>query len=456
MTTAKKKLPPPLPSPMSPSAPRTPRHLDVYQNNMLIGELQDTSPLKFRYNDMWLGHKEAAPLGEKLPLTADVQQNLAVQAYFENLLPEGDIRRLLSISRQATTIFGLLEAVGGDVAGNVSLMPPHLSNKLSTRLQQKKVTLKNESQYKTTTWAEIRRLYVSPEKSKLNNQIDDAGVRISLAGAQEKMLLVVLANGTPAIPIGAAPSTHILKPDIRRLNSVWASALNETYTMQLAECIGLGVASATYQPIVKAALIKRYDRVLQDQNIDLPITRLHQLDLCQLDGKTSDVKYESDGGPTLARCYQLLRESNVPAKDLKRFIQWVFFNLYIGNYDSHAKNLSVLLDPAAGPVLAPFYDLMSTNFYSGLSGKFAFKIGGESLPGAIKTEHLTLMAADISVNSKYLMKIGADVAEAVIAQATKVRDKLASEATLGTDQTLLTRLNQHVIRETKKHKKRWR
>jgi serine/threonine-protein kinase HipA len=455
MTTAKKKSPLSLPLPTSLPAQATARHLDVYQNDLLVGALQDTSPLTFRYNDVWLNHKGATALGEKLPLIADAQQNIAVQAYFENLLPEGDIRRLLSISRQATTIFGFLEAVGGDVAGNVSVVSPDLSNKLSSELHKKKSS-DDETNYTTTSWTDIRRFYVSPAKSKLNSQIDDIGVRISLAGAQEKLLLVVLANGTPAMPTGAAPSTHILKPDIRRLDSVWASALNETYTMQLAERIGLGVANVTYQPIVKAALIKRYDRILQDQNVDLPMTRLHQLDLCQLDGKTSDVKYESDGGPTLVRCYQLLRESNVPAKDLKRFIQWVFFNLYVGNYDSHAKNLSVLLDPALGPTLAPFYDLMSTNFYSGLSGKFAFNIGGESRPGSIETEHLTRMAAEINVSPKYVMKIGAEMTDAIITQATKVRDKLASEAELGTEQTLLTRLNQHVIRQAKKHKKRWK
>lgn len=448
MTVAKKKSPllPPLPTSLP--APTAPRHLDVYQNNQLIGELQDTSPLTFRYHNTWLNHKEATALGEKLPLTADAQQNMAVQAYFENLLPEGDMRRLLSISRQVTTIFGLLEAVGGDVAGNVCVGAP--------TLMPKKASRKTQAQYSHTSWAEIRKMYISPAKSKLISQTDDIGVRISLAGAQEKMLLVVLADGTPAIPVGAAPSTHILKPDIRRLESVWASALNETYTMQLAERIGLGVASATYQPIVKAALIKRYDRILQGQNIDLPMIRLHQLDLCQLDGKTSDVKYESDGGPSLKRCYQLLRESHVPARDLKRFIQWVFFNLYVGNYDSHAKNLSVVLDPEKGPTLAPFYDLMATNFYSFLSKKFAFSIGGESLPGAIETENLTLMAAQIGVNPKYMMQIGAEVADATITQATYVRDKLANEAAPGTEQTLLMQLNQHVIRQTKKHKKRWK
>jgi serine/threonine-protein kinase HipA len=432
--------------PQSPQSAKL-RHLNVYQNNVLVGELFDTSPLTFRYLSHWLNQPDATALGDNLPITPDAQQNMAVQAYFENLLPEGDVRRLLSVSRQATTIFGLLAAVGGDTAGNISVTSPDIHSK--------KASHKNEAQYRLTTWVAIRQLLVSPAKSPLTNQIEDLGVRISLAGAQDKMLLVVLDDGTPAIPTGAMPSTHILKPDIQRLPTVWASALNETYTMQLGGAIGLGVANVTYQATVNAALIRRYDRILLKQHVDLSMTRLHQLDLCQLDGKTSDVKYESDGGPTLMRCYQLLRESDVPAKDLKRFIKWIFFNLYVGNYDSHAKNISVLLDPEMGPVLAPFYDLMSTNFYSGLARNFALKIGGESRPGDIEVEHLIKMAAEIGMNPKYVMKIGADVADTTIDHATKVRDNLLSEVAPD-KQALLMQLNQHVINQTKKYKKRWK
>ncbi|QYY29512.1 HipA domain-containing protein [Cupriavidus necator] len=50
-------------------------------------------------------------------------------------------------------------------------------------------------------------------------------------------------------------------------------------------------------------------------------------------------------------------------------------------YDSHAKNLSMLVDPTdQRPRLAPFYDLLNTRRYRHLSQKFAFKIGGENRP----------------------------------------------------------------------------
>ena len=47
------------------------------------------------------------------------------------------------------------------------------------------------------------------------------------------------------------------------------------------------------------------------------------------------------------------------------------------NADAHGKNFSIL-DSEGGPRLAPFYDLMSPEFYPDLSKKFAMKIGEQS------------------------------------------------------------------------------
>jgi serine/threonine-protein kinase HipA len=87
---------------------------------------------------------------------------------------------------------------------------------------------------------------------------------------------------------------HILKPYMVRLPNLWASALNETFVMKLADALDIDVAETAHQPTVKACLVKRYDRWVGAQG---QLTRLHQLDLCQLDGKPSNIKYESDRGP---------------------------------------------------------------------------------------------------------------------------------------------------------------
>ncbi|WP_144636233.1 HipA domain-containing protein [Bordetella genomosp. 13] len=119
------------------------------------------------------------------------------------------------------------------------------------------------------------------------------------------------------------------------------------------------------------------------------------------------------GGPSFADCYHLVKEvSAQPAVDLRNLLCWLFFNLYVGNHDTHAKNLSILATPG-GLRLAPFYDMMSTRVYPGLGESFAFAIGGEARPGRIGMPHLAELAGVLRVAPRYLKKIAHDMALAV-------------------------------------------
>jgi len=278
------------------------------------------------------------------------------------------------------------------------------------------------------------------------------GTRISLAGAQDKLLLTVMPDASPAMPEGTAPSSHILKPDIRGVDGVWASALNETLVMQLAAKLRLGVADATYQPHTRACLIQRYDRVPDGQG---SLLRLHQLDLCQLAGKPSDVKYESDGGPSLADCRRLLKDAGISAADLKRFLQWMLFNLCVGNNDSHAKNLSVLQTSEGRYRLAPFYDLMCTAMYPGLASKFAFAIGGEMKPGSIGRERIQAMAQDLGFNERYVMTVARSLMAALPQALDQVQASLRAQVGAGTERTLIDRLGDWIRTNVRRHAKRW-
>nr|WP_304412431.1 HipA domain-containing protein [Methylophilus sp. 5] len=193
-------------------------------------------------------------------------------------------------------------------------------------------------------------------------------------------------------------------------------------------------------------LIKRYDRLTGD---DGQIKRLHQLDLCQLDGKPSTIKYEADGGPTLARCRELLGQNGVVAADTKRFLQWLFFNLYVGNHDSHAKNLSIYFLPQYGVRLTPFYDLLSTSIYAGLSRRFAFSIGGESTPSNIQKEHIVTMASQLGFKAQYVLKIAEEMASALGDKLNETTHAVNAMAAAGTEKTMVERLNHHIARTTK-------
>lgn len=221
--------------------------------------------------------------------------------------------------------------------------------------------------------------------------------------------------------------------------------------MRLAAELGLEVAEVGYQPETRACLVRRYDRVCDEQG---RLKRLHQLDFCQLAGTPSSIKYESDGGPGLVQCRELMQEIGTPAKDLQRLIAWFFFNLLTGNNDSHAKNLAILYTDE-GPRLAPFYDLMCTTLYSGLSRRFAFRIGGEDRPGNIERLHLEALAHRMRFQPRYFLSQGLELATRMPAAIDTTLAALGGEAKQGTEQTLLERLQQRLLSNCRKMPERW-
>ncbi|WP_416138075.1 type II toxin-antitoxin system HipA family toxin [Halomonas sp. HK25] len=410
--------------------------LEVYYGDTHVGRLYDAQPLRFEYVPAWREHPDAVSLSTSLPLTQHAHLGDDVLAYFENLLPEGDLRHHLELRHHTTTVFGLLKAIGGDTASGFTLLPPGESPA--------------PPQYRPTSWEALAKQLQHGEQGPLLSQQGEEA-RISLAGAQDKLLLMVQGDGSPAIPEGSAPSSHILKPDIRGLRGVWSTAINETFCMRLAAELGLDVAEAGYQPDTRACLVRRYDRVPDEQG---GLRRLHQLDFCQLAGTPSLIKYESDGGPGLARCRDLLQEVGTPAKDLQRLIAWFFFNLLIGNNDSHAKNLAILYADE-GPRLAPFYDLMSTTLYSGLSRRFAFCISGEVRPGSIDRPHLEALARSMRFQPRYFLRQGLELAERMPSAIDSTLATLGAKAHHGTEQTLLERLQQRLQNNCSKLPERW-
>ena len=86
--------------------------LDLYQADHKVGRLFNERPLRFVYEDAWLRQPGAHAISPSMPLRGGDHAGDAVHAYFENLLPEGHVRKFLQASRHATTVFGLLLSVG--------------------------------------------------------------------------------------------------------------------------------------------------------------------------------------------------------------------------------------------------------------------------------------------------------------------------------------------------------
>src|SRR5690606_12664344 len=102
------------------------------------------------------------------------------------------------------------------------------------------------------------------------------GLRLSLAGAQDK-LPVVLDGSRLGLPRNGSPSSHILKPPIRALED---SVINEGFCMALAEAMQLKPAKSRMHVVLGRSflLVERYDRVADAQG---QRRRVHQEDFCQ-------------------------------------------------------------------------------------------------------------------------------------------------------------------------------
>lgn len=420
---------------LSPANPLRPDRLAVFYGSDVVGAVYDSAPLSFEYADAWLGHAQRMPIGT-IPLQAGRQDSPHVAAFFENLLPEAELRTYLVQQRKASTLFALLLAVAGDSVGAFVLLA----------LGQ----TPEPPSYEPTTWEAIAAILARSSASAID--IQEPGARISLAGAQDKTSLAIFSDGVPLLPKGTSPSTHILKPNIRRLAKVWHSAANEAIVMRAAALAGLPTAEVFYEPHTQACVVRRFDRAqgLKNESLRPELVRLVQYDLCQLAGIVSARKYQKEGGPSLADCVELIRHHSVqPAVDLRHLVRWIFFNLYVGNNDSHAKNLSIYSPPGLGPRLTPFYDLMCTRLYPGLSQEFAFSLGGETMPGKIGAQHLVQMAKELGMQPRYLGQQAQEMAALVpnaVAQAVQELTPVLSPSAC----TLAERLQSFVAATTKK------
>jgi len=405
------------------------KNLNVYYEMTLVGQLSenDQQKLCFNYIDDWLKSETAIELSPDLPLSDQHFIGEEVESFFENLLPEGDILDFISQAAHisANNVFGLLECFGGDTAGAFSILPENIKPS-------------DEYHYLPVSKNRIKKWFQQTKGIPLNIKGEQA--RMSLSGAQDKMTVFMDSNGGLFIPLGSAPSSHIIKPSVNHRLDVPHTAINEVLVMTLAKKIKLNVAETRYDPELCAAIITRYDRKI-DQG---KLKRLHQNDLCQTLGIPSNKKYEAEGGPSLKDCFDVvLKNSSQPAKDKKRLIEWVVFNLLIGNMDSHAKNLA-LITVNNKKELTPFYDMVCTAVYPNLSQKFAFKIGGENRPGWIMPRHWERFSDEIDTKPKFVINVITDMVLRIEKSLPGVVDKLKEVTTSSNEKVMIEKIDKKI------------
>ena len=389
------------------------RILEVWLLGQSVGQLiQADGRLSFSYSPRWLQSPSAQPLSRSLPLRPESFDDKATRPFFAGLLPEGDKRKLVAMALQVSpqNDYALLNGIGGECAGAVTLLEPG----------QQPTGLPSEQYVRWLDDGEL--ITILDELPRRPMLAGKDGLRLSLAGAQDK-LPVVFINGHIGLPKQNTPSSHILKPAI---SAVEGSVYNEGFCMALAMRLKLSVASTSIRRVADRVylLVERYDRLRQP---DGSLQRLHQEDFCQALGVAPEYKYQNEGGPDLTQCFDLIRKATRPsAPQVLRLLDYVIFNALIGNHDAHAKNFS-LIYTRRGTVLAPLYDTLSTAVYANLTDKMAMKIGSKYKFTEVQKQHWEQFAQAAGLSPIQVKKRILTLASLLPSEAVSLRHELTTQ-----------------------------
>lgn len=377
--------------------------LGVWLDDTRIGTLRGNRPgrVTFQYQ---LEALERWPLNSpvlscSLPLRRGRQD---AWAFSTGLLPEGEHRQSMAQRAGVTTldVMGMLSRFGRDVAGAVIISehdPPV-----------------RDPQVEALGDDGLAQVLSELDEHPLGLYEDS---ELSIAGLQDKMLLVEIAPDRWGRPRHGYPSTHILKVDDRLRQGL---VREEHACLTLARAAGLRAAGSRLMTIESAEciVVERFDRRVRP---DGSIVRIHQEDACQALGINPDehqrkAKYEAFGGPSLAQVAGLLEAwAADPEQELLALVDAVTFTVLIGNADAHGKNLA-LLHPEPGAIaLAPLYDTVPTVMWPRLRPMAAMSVNGRQDLTEIGADDLVTEGRRWSLDPAVVRRRVVDVAERVLA-----------------------------------------
>jgi serine/threonine-protein kinase HipA len=355
------------------------RSLDVILGKNTIAEFSlRNDQLVWRYNPMW--RVSGYPISPHLPLQDDIP-SLNVQRYLSNLLPEGKAfdELMASFHLSKTNTFGLIQALGLDVSGSLIFLPSGQA-------------FPKEKKFKKILLEELERRL--DDRHDFSLIIWDGKPRLSVAGVQDKINVILDEKGELGFGEGTLCSTHILKFEMQKLAHI---ALNEYITMRLARACGLAVANVQrmYFGCHSALLVERFDR----RFISLSeVNRRHIIDGCQALNLPPEYKYERNfgsgrdvahirEGASYTKLFDFANQCINPALTKQQILDWALFNTLVFNYDAHGKNISFFIS-AKGLSLAPFYDLVNIQMYPDFEQEMAMAMGDSFDPNNINAYQL--------------------------------------------------------------------
>ena len=349
--------------------------------------------------DTWPGNVPV--LSCSLPLRA---RPFRAENFFAGVLPEGQHRQAMAAEAgvAANDTYALLARFGKDVAGAVVIAPEDPGERPGTVVPYTGVQLEEE---------------VAELPNRPLGIHDDS--ELSIAGLQDKLLLVALENGGWGRPVHGYPSTHILKVEDRRFPRMTEF---EDACLRLARQVGLTTVETVIEHIagVPCLIVSRFDRT---KEADGELVRIHQEDACQALDRDPQAarghgKYEDSGGPALRELAGLLdRYAELPIEELVQLVRVVTFTVIIGNSDAHGKNLA-LVHPTPGRIrLAPLYDTVPTAMWSQLRSRAAMTVDRMQTMSQITLENIQAEANAWRLDARRALGAATSVVDEILAAA---------------------------------------
>jgi serine/threonine-protein kinase HipA len=326
--------------------------ISIFSQSETVGTLEFIEPGKciFSYDESWV--KNRFPISPCIPFNNDITPQTVVN-FLRNLFPEGDAFDLLLASQNLSkkNLYAILMTIGMDTAGILSF----------SDIEYKE----EETLLREVTEQELIQKLSSNDIQELITW--DGKYRLSVAGVQNKLNVFIDADSKFMLANGKYSSTHILKFSSKKYESI---VINELFCMKLAKEVNLKVANVTYRKFGNhdALVVERFDR----KTTPTAVKKRHIIDACQALDLPPEYKYEHNygsgehvqhirDGVSFNKLFEFAKTCSVPAAVTQQLIDWVIFNLIIGNSDAHGKNASFFVG-SSGITITPFYDLVSVTY----------------------------------------------------------------------------------------------